>query len=391
MQTTIVRVLYRRSEGILLARKLRDLASNQDTRIETILALVESFSPPAGVVSDLPFYYRQLFLGKHAVKHEFWLRRTEERQRAERAIRRYRDGYHGAILITGEGLSGKSSFCRYLADTYFRQQKVYHIFAPDGGSADPHQFKRTLQAAMETTGDCEDIIQSVPSGSLVVFHDLELWWERSPHGFAVIDMLLAMIDRHSDRCLFLVNAQSHSFRFINRIKPIEQAFLDMIDCEPFDAKDLQTAILVRHRSGGFMFDLEGRSENQLSDFRLARLFTEYFDFSAGNIGVALHAWIGHIHTANGEHLMVHTPSRPDLSILEQMDSEWLVWLQQFVLHKHLTRQRLVNIFRHEADISTYYHALKRAGLTIESSKGVIELNPYIRPFVVQVLSKMEML
>lgn len=391
VQAAIVRVLYRKSEGILLARKLREKAAAQDTRVESILSISESVSPSSEVMAELPFYYRQLFLGKHAVKNEFWLRKPAERQRAERAVNRYRQGYHGALLVTGDAQSGKSAYCLRVANTIFRQQKSYHIFAPDGGSADPDQFRQTLQATLQSAGDFDQIFQAVPSGSLLIFHDLELWWERSRDGFAVIDLLLDLIDRYSERCFFLVNMQTQSFRFINRVKPIEPVFLDMINCEPFDARDLQTAILLRHRSSGLTFELDGRQERYLSEFRLARLFTEYFDFSAGNIGMALHTWIGHIQGIKGDRIMIRTPERPDLNMLRQMDPEWLVHLQQFVLHKQLTRERLARIFYQDDDASVVCQTLKRTGLVIESAQGIFTLNPYMQPFIVQAISEAEMI
>ena len=391
LQTSVVRMLYRKSEGILLARKLRDLTSGRQPRVETVLGLVESVSPRSEVHARLPFYYRQLFLGKQPIQNEFWIRRPQERQQAERAIQRYRQGFRGGVLVVGDALAGKTMLCRRLAESWCPPQRIFHLFAPDGGAVDPAQFKARLQTAVRTSGDYDDLFQTMPAESVVIIHDLELWWERSPVGMAVIETILSLIDRYSDRCLFLINTNPYSFRLINRITPIEQAFLSIIDCEPFDAEELHQAILLRHRSTGLQFELEGQLETHLSDFALARLFTGYFDCSSGNIGVALQAWISNIEQITGDQLSIRMPVRPDLAPVKQIDRESMVWLQQFVLHKNLTQERLARIFRNAKDLSTHCQALKRAGLIVETPQGVMELNPYVRPFVIQALSEMEML
>ncbi|MEZ4766224.1 MAG: hypothetical protein R3C26_24460 [Calditrichia bacterium] len=66
-------------------------------------------------------------------------------------------------------------------------------------------------------------------------NDLELWWNGA-NGFAVIDELLRLINRFSNECLFIVNANTHSYKFINRLKTIDESLTGVIFCEPFDGR-----------------------------------------------------------------------------------------------------------------------------------------------------------
>ncbi len=387
----LVKLLYHRSEGMLLARKLWEKDRAPMAPMDRVLALVETTSPRPEVFVQLPPFYRQLFLSKQAIGTEFWVGRQKEFRQGEHFMRRYRSGYHGALLVLGERNSGKTAFCRHLAREFSRHH-VFQLFAPDTGSILPTDFLHILQDAVQLKARrTDDIFTSLPANSVLIINDLELWWERSPDGFAVINEIIRLVNTHSATCLFLINANRHSYRFINQLQSIDDAFISVIHCEPFDAEDLQNAILLRHQSTGLQFEFEGELEDQISRMKLARLFNSYFDYSAGNIGTALHAWISHIERVQNERLIIRRPERPDITALETLKPEWAVCLAQFVLHKNLTEARLCRIFRWSpAETRDMLRTLRRTGLLVEI-QGSWHISPFVHPFLVEKLLEMEVL
>lgn len=286
----------------------------------------------------------------------------------------------GGLLIVGEPNSGKTALSRRIAMAHFDQQRVYHLFAPESGGIEPAFFKKRLADALGVQGNYEEMFRALPRDSSLVLHDLELWWERSPDGHSVIDEILHLIDRFADQCFFIANTSIHSFHFLQNYRSIARAFLDTVYCEPFDTEELQQAILLRHRSTGLKFELRGRLEDNMSAFALARLFTRFFDFTAGNIGFALRAWIGSVEKVTSERLVLKAPRRPDLKVFEQLGDEERVWLQQFMLHKYLTSERLSRLFRaEESAVQVGLTRLKRAGLVTEFRPDILEVNPYLQP------------
>lgn len=391
-QRALVRLMYTKSEGVLFARGMSGSMAGMRTRVGETIDLVRAVSPGPGVLTALPFYYRQLFLSKQPIRQEFWIRRPTERRQAERAYARHKAGHYGAILVLGNANAGRTTLCRRLAEAWCTAQKVVHLYPPEGGCIDPMQLKSRLEDAVKTHGDYDEIFRAIPQGGVLVINDLELWWERSPGGMAVIDVLLELVDRFSDRITFLVNTNPYSYQIINQVRTITQSFVGVVECGPFDVEEIQQAVLRRHRSTGLSFQLSGHDEPTLSDFALARLFTRYFDVSSGNIGVAFQTWISAIDSVSGESLSIHTPTRPAIDPLLNMDWEWMVWMQQFVIHKHLTEGRVARIFRSRPNqVIPMIFTLKRAGLLIESQPGILEINPYIRPLIVQALREIEML
>lgn len=384
----LVRLLYHRSEGVLLARRLNDRAAGEGTYVNTSLALVESVSARPQVLSSLPLYYRQLFTGKQAIGKEYWVGRSQELKKAESAVRRYHQGYAGALLVVGEPDAGKTALCRRIASTHFNQRHIYHLFAQESGCIDPNLFRTRLAEVLGARGDYLELFGSLPRDSVVVIHDLELWWERSAEGYAVVDEILSLIDRFADQCFFIVNTNVHAFRFLNKLGPLTSAFLDIIDCEPFDTEELQQAILLRHRSTGFEFRYDGRLEEGISDFALARLFTRFFDYSAGNIGYALRSWIASIDQFANEQFDLKPLSRPDARALAFLGDEERVWLQQFALHKYLTPKRLSRLFgEDEQVVRKKLKELRRAGLIEDFQPDILELNANLKPFIIQEFSE----
>lgn len=388
----LVQIVYKRSKGLLFARKISTAAGGYQTYTGQILDTVKKLTPAQDVLQRLPFYYRQMFLGKKQTGGEFLLERPFEMEQASEAIYTYKQGYSGALLVLGERHSGKSTLSLSIAAKHFEKQKIFQLYAPESGSCDPAEFKKRINQMLKHGGEYSDLFNVIPQDSVIIIHDLELWWQRNSDGFAIIDELMRLIDQHSSRCLFIVNCGLHSFRFINRIKNIDHFFIRAIECQPFDAEDIQKAIMLRHESSGLKFTLGSHSEDNLSNLRLARLFNAYFDLSGGNIGHALHCWISNIRNYQQNTLEIKMPSAIKENAFTSLDTDWLIWLQQFLLHKHLTVDRLLQISGTGLEkITGVINTIKRSALLIESEPGVLCINPYIHPVLIKQFKEMDML
>ncbi len=389
---TLIRMLYSQSEGVLFARKFTEKEFAYPGSISTVINVVEKVSPPPAVVKSLPFYYKQLFVGKHFIGREFRINRGTEMKTAEKAVSRYKQGFSGGILITGEPDAGKSSLSNAIATKFFGHEKVFHIFPPETGSIAPDVFTAHLNRILQTQGEPAEIFDAMPAGNVFIFNDLELWWERSSNGFVLVDQIMNLIEKFGQRHLFIVNTNTYSLRFINKIKRIDNHFISIIECTPFDTEDIKEALLMRHRSTGFKFQLNNHFEDNISEFKLVRYFNKLFDYSNGNIGTALQGWFSHIDSVAGNILTLRDPERPDSDTFNKLDPEWLVWLIQFIIHKRLTIEKLVRIFNTDPEkVRTKIELLKRSGLVTEIQTNQLELNQYLQPFIIRKFIEMEIL
>lgn len=374
----MVSAVYGRSTGVLMARRLRQSREMPGTLVDRVLGFVGDHTPESSVLEDLPFYYRQLFFGKSTFNETYWVEREVELAQARRGIAQHARGARGLILITGEPDSGKTALARRLTSRALSQRPLFWIPPPDDGSIDPEAFRQRLSEVTNERGSAHDILTALPERSVVVFEDLELWWERGDHGLVVIDELLGLFEAHAGRILFLVELATHPFDMINRFRPLADHALSVISCGPLPAVALKDIVMLRHGSTGVTFELDGTEESDLSEWRLARLFSQHFSYSRGIVGAALTSWITHIERADAGRIVVRTPTRSDWQVLDELRPEWLALLTQLLLHKRLTRERLVRLSRLESrDLDRQVDALRRMGLVQESRQGSLRLNRFL--------------
>ncbi len=377
--------LYRHHTGALSMGEWK-IRQNKPTPVETIRDMAEMVSPKSHVLDSLPFYYRHLFLGKPPVTRAFWLGRKTELSAAEKAVNRYKSGTGGALMIVGEQGAGKTALCRHIGTKYFNSRNVFLVNPPSGGSIDVSVFQNRLKSALQIKGAYDGLFSKLPSNSVVIFNDIELWWERSVQGFNVITHLTHIIHKYGDACFFILNAGSHAFALMNRLHRIEDFFLDIIDCSPLDPETLRDIVLLRHQATGMSFSYAGKPREALSELKLARLFVHLYQESRGNVGVMLQNWVRSIRNVKTGMLVIDDLTVPDTRVFFDLDDLHLVLAGQFYLHKRLRRDRISRIMQMPvSDAMHHVKALQRYGLVVESFRGVYELSPFVRPYLADLL------
>ncbi len=382
------RVLYTRSEGILLAKKMMD-AEPTSLSNQKILDLVETVSPKEKVLNMLPQFYKNLFSGQSLISEDFWISRETDEEMFRTGVRRHRLGYQGGILVVGERNSGKSAFCRHLTEKCFRREKVAHLYSTYSGSTQVTDFTAALRKATNAKGSINEIMESLPPGSVLVIHDLELWWERSLEGWEIVKLLINLINDYGKRCLFVVNINPYAFTLMDKMVQLQEQFVSVIPLRPFNSLELQEMIIRRHRSSGLKFVLRNREEDKLAEMRMASLFNKYFDFSEGNPGVTLKAWLVNILKISEKRIFIRAPQLPDTTFLTQMDEEWKVMLIQLILHKRMSLEKISRLFLFpdEAAARATIKNLLRAGLIVEGKDNVFTVNQFVEPLLVRIFRR----
>jgi hypothetical protein len=379
---------YRRSEGVLLARRLeREGLEGRGPGLR-VGRLVKSVSPRPQVIEKLPTFYRQLFLGGAAVSGDT-IGFGAELAEAEAAVQAHRRGRRGALFIVAEQGHGRATLSTILTRRLFPRGSVFRLDPVEGGSIDPDTFELRLATALRMPrDDAARMIARVPAGSALVVHDLGLWWERSPGGNRVLDVITGLAERFGDRCLFIVNANIHAFRLMNRIQPMDDRILTLIECEPFHARELKDVVLMRAGAGGLGFTIDGRPDESISDWRIARFFDALFDYCNGNVGAALSAWVASIREVEDDTVHVVTPRRPRLDPFTDLDPIQRMIGVQLVIHDRVTQDRLVRITRLDrAVLAREMRVLESCGLLVQRAGGAYQIDRFTRPHFIRFLTE----
>ncbi|NOX45517.1 MAG: hypothetical protein GXO89_00885 [Chlorobi bacterium] len=366
----------KRSELFLLAKKIN--TKQKRPFVDSLLTLKGSVSPDKEVLGKLPFYYRQLFLLKYNYQPEFWYNRQKELQDAEKAFQRFYEGYNGAILVKGDRNSGKTFFARYISNSFGKGKEVYYLTPPPAGSVSRDIFVGKLREATQIAGGYRDIFSKLSGNPIIIIDDLELWWEKSEKGNELILFLTELIRDYGNSCLFLINCTSDSFGLINQMNNIESYFLSIIELQPFNASELNDVIMFRHSSGGFDLRLEEKPSIKIRNTELAKLCSQFFNYSGGNIGVALLSWVASITEVKDNTVFIRPPETLDVSGFEDLNPEIRIYLMQFLLHKRLDLAKLQRLtFDNRETVENNILLLKRTGLITEIAGPVYELDKYM--------------
>jgi len=387
-RSIIVNLIYGKSKGRLFARRQKTFENKDISVIDPVLRLVNSISPNPAVYSHIPYYYKKLFSGTSRVSSDFRVGINSEFARAAIAMRNYKAGFFGGLLILGERNSGKTTLSRMVASKYFKTDRIFSLKSPSSTSAQLNIFEQMLKKSLNNSGTIEEVFSALPQNSAVIINDLELWWERSEKGFEVIDVIANLIRDHSNKILFIINCNIHSFKLMNTINKLDELFISTIQCEPFDSEALKEVVLLRHDSSGIKFKLGNKLDNELGEIKLAGLFDDYFNYSNGNVGVALNSWIANITKVESNTVTIKHPNVPDISALHNLDDDWLIYISQIMLHRRIsteTLRRLMNVSDDKCD--DMVKALLRSGIILEKSQGIYGINFFMEPYLTKLLKE----
>ncbi|MCX2744566.1 hypothetical protein OO013_11855 [Mangrovivirga sp. M17] len=388
-QEKLTRLLYSKSKGVILAKSI--VANGQDFyTVSSVLSFVEKISPDRKIIGKLPVYYQNLFSGRSFVSGDFWVERPEEMAVANQAYKRHQKGLSGGLIILGERNAGKTALARQIANKFFGHKHTYHLRPMADGTSSIKTFEKSLRDVTGFNGNAERIFQSMPHGSVLMICDLELWWTRKEGGMEVIDLITNAIDKYSEKIFFMINCNPYFYRLMINQRDFNKYFLNELYCKPFDAEEIKHLLLLRHRSSGIKFTWKGKEEDEISEMRLASLFNAYFDYSNGVPGIALKSWLANISAATDRKIEIRTPDKTGYKILYNITDEDLSYLQQFVLHKRLSVNRMAKIMFNDRDNCLIkLDNLKRQGLVQEKNNKIFGVNSHVEHFIIQVLREKE--
>jgi amino acid transporter len=384
----IIAILYSSSDGLILAKKYLKKRDYTRTSIKQILDIVEEEAPDKRILSQIPVFYRSLFSSKSLINKDFWVPMEAETEIFRKAVKRHNEGFGGAILITGVHGAGKTALTRYCIGKFFRNDRIFYLKPPIAGTTDPGIWLAELQKATGSNGSPIEILSSLPPKSVIVFNDLELWWERSEEGSEILNELAKLIRTFGRDVLFVMNCNIYAFQQINKVFPLGDYILSMVECRPFDTRKLQQLILKRHKTSSLTFHYRNTSENAILQLRIAALFHSYFNYSQGIPGVAMNAWIKNIKKVNLQNIYISRPESPNLEKLDDLNKEWLIVIALFIQHKNITPEKLGRIMDSKTEVSLrLLEHMLNAGIIDEREKEIFKLNKFLEPFLVRICSE----
>jgi hypothetical protein len=285
----------------------------------------------------------------------------------------------GFIMVLGARNAGKTLLCNQFSEIKKDTHVSYHLFPPEEGAISIVAFEAALQKATKFKGNTSQIINLLPYNSMIVIHDLELWWERSEeNGLNVIRHIKSVVGEYSSKCLFVMNMNPFAYAIVNATEPLDTHCTGVVRCQPFNSHDLKQLVMTRHKSSGMLLDFGNGATNSFSEIKLAKLFNRIFEYSSGNPGVAMNAWLTGIRHFSNETITWKAPRLKYKDALSEMPHLWSHLSLQLLLHKRMSADKIIRLVPLEKDqLLSALDAMQRLQIVFVRGSGAYYLNPAI--------------
>ena len=175
---------------------------------------------------------------------------------------------------------------------------------------------------------------------------------------------------------------------MNSINKLDGLFISIIECEPFDSELLKEVILLRHDSSGIKFKLGNKIDDELGEIKLAELFDNYFNYSKGNVGIALNAWVANIIKVESNIVEIKQPVIPNTTPLQFLDDDWLIYISQIMLHRRISFETLKRLMKvSDEKCKDVVMSLLRCGIILEKSTDIYGINFFLEPYLTKLLKE----
>ena len=388
-----VKLLYSQSDGLLWATRIEQ--SREKALLypgDSFSRILEKISPDKTILQQLPFYYSNLFSGSSSIGEDFWIGMEDETEQGSRAIRLFLSGTSGALIISGERSSGKSSISKHLANLHFEKQNIFNIRAPLESIADATLFEQTLLKSLNGKGSLKTSLEDLPPECVIIINDLELWWERKPSGTQVVEKIISLIRQYGHKILFIINVNQSSLKIINQMTSIISWAIGLVFCQPFDARELKDLIMIRHQATGMKFILNKKDEDEMTNREFARLFNRIFNLSTGNPGYAINLWLAGIRKISGKTIYLENPLNKEIPFPDKLPQDEIIFILQFIMHRRFSVKSLSEILQKDFESTEKsVRIMLRKGIITEKFPDVYSLNPALEIHLVKKLKTLELL
>jgi len=228
--------------------------------------------------------YTNIVMTKGYIGESFLVGREAETAQMRSLVANWRQGYRGAVMLTGRRLSGRSLFGEMISNRIFPNNVIRLV---------PNGVISVGGRRMQTTGKLSEALafvqkHTIHTKPMVWIDDLELWWDNNTSLAENVAALGAHIDNYSAKIFYLVSTTNAVYAHLNRFRDLDRIFQAEVNLDDFSVEDMQRAIRIRH--GATHKKLVDQDGEPLSDLAFDRLVKKLHRSAYGNVGDTLNRW-----------------------------------------------------------------------------------------------------
>jgi amino acid transporter len=359
----------------------------KQTRLELRQSVHAEISPlliKEEVKQSLSFYYLQLFSRKSLFLQDYFTGNKTVLELAGSIIQRFRKGNAPVMCINGLPGTGTSFTALTIAQQHFTPQQVYHLRPPGKGSLDPAVFRSHIQRLIANDMSSDEPGVQFQAGSVLIIDNLELWWEKSPKGFRVLDAIEKLVQQERGRILPILVCNTLALRIISQTHSLMDRVDHFLECGLMSAKEIELAIMQRHDTLGYQISYALKGGDYFVPWKKARVFSRLFHLSGGLISAAISIWPGMIDWADEKSLRLGLRRNPDPASLDGLSSLEDEVLVLFLIHRKLDHKRISRLIGLSgSECSDILRQLESLLLLEQQDEGFYEIYPISMPVIMK--------
>ncbi|WP_375238186.1 hypothetical protein [Aurantibacter sp.] len=323
-------------------------------------------------------HYDTLFLNKNFLGDLFLRPREYQDKKLNTSIEQWRKGFKKAVLVTGDSLSGKSTFINHSAHNYFKKNTLYLL---------PNTTLTLGGNKFNTSTDLKtallDVKKSVTNtNTLVVIEDLELWRDKTNSLLSNVRALKMFLETVPEHILVIVSVSKLMQFHLDKRMPFTDLFSSEIDVSKATFDEIFKAVMLRHSASHKT--IVGLDLTPLTNLQIERNVSKLAKRLDYNIGEILQAWtFGTTLTTNNTVIY----NDLDLKFKDFFNNEELTILKQIIRYRQLTELELKN-YVGETYADGFNSAIKRllnTKVIIRNTNNYLVLNTVLYSDIKQLL------
>lgn len=350
-------------------RVLRNL--NRESRREEQLSFSERVVRlvRARTVSPDTAHYSSMFLTKGYTGESFRVGREVELDRVEQMVKDWREGYRGAVLLTGRRMSGKTFFGELIAHRHFSNN---FITLTPGVRID--MGGRLLEPTRDLKAAVEFVVRNAAHQPMMIWiDDLSNWRDELTPLVSDVLSLLETIDYNAGKFFFVVSVGTELHAQLQQYTDIDHHFQAIIPMVRMKQEDIQRAIQIRH--GATQLHLVDEEGETLDADRMNQLVQPVYRSSRGHIGNALRQWAYAIEMCGEDNVCFS--GVPPYAFPEELSQDTGLLLRMVLVDRitseyHL-RKQFGPAFRER--FQPLVQRLLNLGILLRNPTGALEINP----------------
>lgn len=311
--------------------------------------------------------YTNILMTRGYIGESFLVGREREIAHLRQLIGSWKLGYRGAVVLTGERLSGKTLFGELITNRFFAGETI---------RLQPNALLTVSGRRIRTTGDLGAALAfvekyTVQSRPLVWIDDLESWTDKDRTFAQNVRALGEHIDDYSGRIFYLVSTHNAVYHHLNRFLDLERVFQSEVNLDDFSLADMEQAVRIRH--GATHKVLVDEDGEPLSDAAFAKLVARLYRATSGNVGDTINRWA--YYTRRYDEDRVHQPRERRYALPSFLSPDTATLLATLFLEKQSRDYRLRKLFgpAYQERYASILQRLIRVGLVNRTADGSLEI------------------